>query len=104
MTTYALNPYRGGKTLYPQSVFSTEEYVHSHNPFSLDTHYVHGKRGNLLARYQFYSCDPISFNESLEYDIKCPRCGSTMRLCGNGYDGHYHGFYKCRSCDGEGER
>ncbi|MBQ0072228.1 MAG: hypothetical protein KBS81_10335 [Spirochaetales bacterium] len=104
MENYVLNPYRGGKTLYPHNILSSEEYVHSHHSFSLDAHYLKDERGKVLVRYQFYTHDPITFNESLEYDIKCPRCGSVMRLCGNGYDGHYHGLYKCRRCDGEGGR
>lgn len=103
---YILNTWKKtGKVLYPQNTYNTEDYVHDHNPFCLDDHYVRDERGNVLVRYQFYTKDPITFNESLEYDIKCPRCGAVMRLCGNAYnDDHYHGIYKCRRCDGEGGR
>lgn len=45
MENYILHSYRGGKILYPQNTFSTEDYVHSHHSFSLDAHYLKDEKG-----------------------------------------------------------
>ncbi len=83
MKTYILNRYKGGKTLYPKSDFTVSDVLHEEHEFSLDEHYVNDEHGRTFCRYRLHTKEPYRFYDTLDYDIKCPRCGDVLRLCGN---------------------
>mgnify|MGYP001176792993 CR=1 FL=1 len=103
MRTYVLNNFKNGKTLYPKKDMNTAEFVHDHQEFSLDEYFLKGEHGRIYSRYRLHTRDAYHFYDTMEYDIKCPRCGDVLRLCGNPLDLHEHGLYRCRRCD-EGRR
>lgn len=102
MNTYILRPLKpSGKTLYPNVQCGDRESAHATNEFCLDGHVIRNEYGKPFYRYRFHTQKPYRFFDTLEFDIKCPKCGSTLRLCGNPYDLNDHGLYKCSRCDGE---
>ena len=99
MKAYPLSAYKkGGHYLIPQNTFNTDEYDREHNCLCLREIIENDGYGRTQARYRLYSRDYMRFTDTLEYDIQCPRCGSTLRLCGLPLDANNHGLYKCRNC------
>ena len=101
MKTYILNTCKGGMTLYPKDSCSTSEVIHESAEFCLDTYLERDRYGKVYSRYRFCTKEPYRFFDTMDFDIKCPRCGGMLRLCGNPIDLHEHGLYRCRRCDGE---
>ncbi|MBR3473949.1 MAG: hypothetical protein IKH34_02655 [Oscillospiraceae bacterium] len=66
---------------------------------SLLEHVVDGSDGHHKYRYRLHTKEPTRFEDTLEYDIGCPRCTSQLRLCGRPLDAYDHGLYKCQVCD-----
>lgn len=105
MKAYPLNAYKkGGTYLIPAHTSNTDEFVRDTNSVSLIEYLVDEGYGKLSRRYRLYTRQPMSFADSLEYDIVCPHCGNKLRVCGNQIDSHAHGLYKCRNCDDERSR
>ena len=101
MKSYILRTVRDGKVLYPQDTLNTSEFVHDNNSLCLDEFIVSDRFRNTYRRYRLHTQEPHRFYDTMDYDIKCPRCGDILRLCGNPIDLHDHGLYRCRRCDGE---
>ena len=99
MKTYVLNHFKGGKTLYPKDEYRTSESIHKTEEFSLDEDLFQDEHRNIYARYRLHTKDAYRFYDTMDYDIKCPRCGDVLRLCGNPIDLHNHGLYRCRRCE-----
>ena len=104
MRNYTLIAYKGGNYLLPREAFKTEEYLSEHEPRFLSEYHVKGSGSKSFRRYRFCTCEPTRFSDTLEYDIRCPHCQDTLRLCGLPIDSLTHGLYKCRRCDEETER
>lgn len=102
MKAYPLYPFeKGGNFLRPGNSSGTDEYVRKSNELSLIEYLVDEGYGRTSRRYRLCTRTPMSFSDSLEYDIACPRCGSHLRVCGNQIDSNTHALYKCRCCDNE---
>lgn len=101
-TFYTYN--KGAKVLFPKDAMRTEEYLAEHERLFMTDHLAKDDRGKNYFRYRLKSCEPMRFTDTLEYDIKCPRCHGDLRLCGMPLDSMTHGLYKCRRCDKEIER
>lgn len=100
MNTYSLRPFKiGGKILYPKEELGDKERTHSYNEFCLDEYLLKDEHGRLYSRYRLHTREPYQFFDTMEFDIKCPKCGTNLRLCGNPHDLNDHGLYKCRKCD-----
>ncbi len=100
MSSYILKPYsKGGKTLYPRSDFRTAECLHDKEEFCLDEFHIQDDCRKVYARYRLHTKEPYRFYDTMDFDIRCPRCGDVLRLCGNPIDLHDHGVYRCRRCD-----
>lgn len=100
MKTYPLNAYKkGGHYLIPQNTVNTDEYLREHNDLCLREIIESDEYGHTQAKYRLYSRDYMRFTDTLEYDIQCPRCRSTLRLCGMPVDANNHGLYKCPNCN-----
>ena len=100
MGNYSLHNYKGGKRLFPKNEWLTEEYLEEHEPFFMTEQFV--KDGfKTYSRFRFRTCEPMRFTDTLEYDLECPRCRGTLRLCDMPRDVKTHGLYKCRRCDDE---
>ena len=100
MKAYGLiTPSRGGKA-NSVSGGNTPEFVMDNYEMSLAEHRITNDRGRSERRYRLHSRDPRRFEDTLEYDIACPRCGNTLRLCGRPVDYYDHGLYRCPVCDG----
>jgi len=105
MKTYPLFAFKsGGRYLTAGSTSSTDEYIRETNELSLIEYLVDEGFGKTARRYRLFTRTPMSFADSLEYDIACPHCSSQLRLCGNQIDSTTHGLYKCRHCDEEGRK
>lgn len=105
MSTYVLNAYKkGGNYLIPTATMNTEEYVRESHGLSLGESLVKDKDGVTVHRYRLFSKDYTRFTDTLDYDIQCPHCRNTLRLCGMPVDANTHGLYKCRTCDNERRR
>ena len=104
MTYYVLEAVKEGeRVLYPRQNTRSSINDHSSREFSLEEELFHDQYKHIYARYRFHTRDPYRFYDTMDYDIKCPRCGDILRLCGNPIDLHGHGLYRCRRCD-EGRR
>ena len=90
---------KGGKYLICGSTLNTDEYVRETYSLSLNEYLVNDGHNNYIRRYRLYSRDPMSVEDSMEYDIECPHCHSVLRICGETIDSHNHGLYKCRACE-----
>lgn len=105
MSVYTLHPYKkGGNYLMPGATMNTEEYVRDTYSLSLVESLVEDEDGDTVHRYRLYSKDYMRFTDTLDYDIGCPRCQSSLRLCGLPVDANTHGLYKCRACDERSKR
>ena len=105
MSSFTFYTYKkGSNTLFPKNASRTEEYLADHERIFMTDHLVKDDRGRTYFRYRLKSRDPMRFTDTLEYDIKCPRCQGDLRLCGMPLDSTTHGLYKCRRCDEKKER
>lgn len=104
MKAYTLIGSSKGKYLVPQDNFNTVDFVTEHSELSLIENLVDDGKGNKVHRYRLHSREPMSYSESLEFDISCPHCQDNLRVCGDRVDVHNHGLYKCRSCDERSKR
>lgn len=101
MSSYPLSKCKNSRTLHPIHNFNTEEYNTEHNDLVLLEGLKEIKPYTHVRRYRLYSREEMSFAESLNYDIKCPHCGDTLRLCAGHVDFHNMGLYYCERCDKE---
>lgn len=102
MKTYPLYPFKkNGRFLQPGNSANTDEYIRDTNEFSLIEFLIDEGLGKISRRYRLYTRNDMSLSDSLEYDISCPHCGSSLRVCGNQIDSNTHALYKCRHCDEE---
>lgn len=99
MKAYALYVPPKGKHLTPKDGLNTAEFVLENNDMSLVEHCVEAGYGQYKYRYRLHSQHPVRFEDTLEYDIACPRCHTCLRLCGRPLDAYDHGLYKCPTCD-----
>ena len=95
---------KGGTVLFPKNDLLSEEYLAEHARLYMTDHLARDDGGRTYFRYRLKSCGPMRFTDTLEYDIKCPRCHGDLRLCGMPLDSTTHGLYKCRRCDKEAEK
>ena len=99
MNAYPLIVPEKGKYLAPVSTSNTADYVKETRDMSLLEHVVDDGNGHHKYRYRLLTKEPTRFEDTLEYDIGCPRCTSQLRLCGRPLDAYDHGLYKCPVCD-----
>ena len=103
MKNYYLNAYKRGNYMVPNEALLNDEYMESHCSVFLSEFYV--KDGSrVYNRYRLRTSKPEGYVDTFEYDIKCPHCQDTLRLCGLPLDSTTHGLYKCRRCDQEEKR
>lgn len=86
------------RVLHPLSTFSSEQYIESHYDLYLSIMYDEDG-GGLHRSYRLHAMQPHSIEMALAYDIKCPKCGRTMKQTGRCLDSHTLGLYECPSCD-----
>ena len=100
MKAYPLIVPEKGKYLAPVSTSTTVEFVKENREMSLIEHMIDGSDGYYKFRFRLHTRKPASFEDTLEYDIGCPRCTTAkLRLCGRPLDAYDHGLYKCPVCD-----
>ena len=99
MSAYGLIIPSRGRYTRPTHSFSTEEYVKAHNTMCLIDRLIDGPHGQLKHRYRLHTREATRFEDTLEYDIACPRCSGMLRLCGGPLDYYDQGLYKCDICD-----
>lgn len=99
MRAYEFHNYKNGNYLLPVHTFCTGEYVKEHCDMSLVEHIVSGQYGKYKYRYRLHTYYPTRFEDTLDYDVACPRCNCKMRLCGGPLDSHDQGLYKCPRCE-----
>jgi len=99
MNAYPLIVPEKGKYLAPVSTSNTADYVRETRDMSLIEHVVDDGNGHHKYRYRLHTKEPTRFEDTLEYDIGCPRCTSQLRFCGRPLDAYDHGLYKCPVCD-----
>lgn len=100
MSAYRLTiPNRGRCVLPVNTSYNTEEYVMEHTNMCLIERLMQDQNGGFNCRYRLHTSSPMRFEDTLEYDIGCPRCNGMLRLCGRPVDYYDHGLYKCPTCD-----
>ena len=99
MTAYPLIVPEKGKYLHPVSCSNTAEFVMEERSVCLVEHLVVEGYGRYKYRYRLHTKEPTRFEDTLEYDIGCPRCQGHLRLCGRPLDAYDHGLYKCPICE-----
>lgn len=99
MAAYGLTIPKTGRYIHPSHTGNTAEYVKEHYEMSLVDHLVSNGSGNCVHRYRLHTRRASRFEDTLEYDIACPRCSSMLRICGKPLDYYDHGLYKCPVCD-----
>lgn len=99
MKVYGLFVPAEGKYLAPKSSGNTDEFVMENNDMCLVEHCVDAGYGKYKYRFRLHTGQPARFEDTLEYDIACPRCHTYLRLCGRPLDAYDHGLYKCPACD-----
>ncbi len=99
MKAYGLYVPREGKYLAPTNSANTAEFILENNEMSLVERCIEEGYGRYKYRYRLHTKYPALYEDTLEYDIACPRCRTHLRLCGRPIDSYDHGLYKCPACD-----
>ncbi len=99
MKAYGLTVSGSGKHARPVSGFSSTEFVMETSRMSLVERLIANGSGRHVYRFRLHTREPMRYEDTLDYDIACPRCGNTLRLCGRPLDAYDHGLYKCPVCD-----
>lgn len=99
MKAYGLIPSSGGRKASSVSGCNTAEFVMDNYKMSLAEYWTTNEKGKSERRYRLHTREPERFEDTLEYDIACPRCGNKLRLCGRPVDHYDHGLYRCPVCN-----
>ena len=99
MKAYGLPTPSNGRFIHPAATGNTAEFVMDTHDMSLVEHLVSDGNGGFNHRYRLHTRFAARFEDTLEYDIGCPRCNGMLRLCGRPLDRYDHGLYKCPVCD-----
>ena len=97
MKAYGLIVPKKGRHAQTTYSCNTAEFIMENHDMSLVEHLVSGSSNRY--RYRLHTSNAARYEDTLEYDIACPHCGNTLRLCGLPLDRHDHGLYKCPVCD-----
>ena len=90
-TVYPLrNAIKNGTRKIPMHSGNTEEYVSGVYDFWLTD------EGS--NRYRLHSKHEMRWNDSLAYDVVCPKCGQTLSVCGTPLNYNDLFLYECRNC------
>ena len=90
-TVYPLrNAVKNGTRKSPMYSGNTEEFVSEIYDFWLTD------EGN--NRYRLHSKHEMRWNDSLAYDVVCPKCGQTLSVCGTPLNYNDLFLYECRNC------
>ena len=84
------NPVKGGNTKRPMYSYSTEEYVSKIYDFWLTS--------DSQNQYRLHSKQPMCWDNSLAYDVICPKCGAKLTVCGMPQNHNDLFLYECRNC------
>lgn len=91
MATYPLRSFKGNtKLLHPMNVLCSEEYLQSHYDLYLTA--------EPDRKFRLHSVHPLSMDEYLSYDIRCPHCGELLAPVGGPLNYFDLGLYACRNC------
>lgn len=100
MSNYPLKANKADwRTLHPQNNFMSEEYIRSHYDLYLTTEYAKDESGDTRSYYRLHAMNPHTIEMALAYDVKCPKCGHTMKQVSRCQNSHALGLYECPICD-----
>lgn len=84
------NTVKNGTKKSPMNLENTEEYIRKVYDFWLTD------EGS--NRYRLHSKRDMCWNDSLAYDVVCPKCGQTLSVCGTPLNYKDLFLYECRNC------
>lgn len=85
------NVTKDGKVKMPLHTGNTEEYISRIYDFWMTDEYNN--------HYRLHSNIPHSGDDAMSYDLKCPKCGSSLTACGAPRNHTDLCLYVCKHCE-----
>ena len=85
--------------LTPQNTYYSEEYCKQMCDLYLTTHYVKNGNGQLNNYYRLHAKHDHTQEMAFAYEIKCPKCGNTLKQVGRQNTYTELGLYTCKHCN-----
>lgn len=101
MAVFRLSNYRNGNIFEAKKEYLTEEAASERLKFYLTYQLEHTNRGHIIQFYQLHTMDYYHINDTMQFEIRCPKCSRTMKVYSLGSDGHTHSWYYCPHCNKE---
>lgn len=101
MTVFSLSNYRNGNVFEAKNEYLTEEAARGLLKFYLTDQLEKTDSGHINKYYQLHTGDYYHINDTMQFEIKCPKCSRTIKVYSLGSDGHTHSWYHCPHCNKE---
>lgn len=101
-TIYPLHANKKDRNLLnPTRTMNTEESISTMYDLWLREYLVKDEKDSNKSchRYRLMAKHPHNIEMALAYDIKCPRCGNTLKQVGRCLTSTELGEYACKHCD-----
>lgn len=99
MAVLSLHDHNNNRKFHAKEEFLTEEAAKVRYTFYL-TDYLHKTdSGHINSYYQLHTKDYYHINDTMQFDIKCPKCSNYLKVYKLSSDGHTHSWYHCPRCN-----
>lgn len=90
------------KKLYGfESCYLLDDEIAKNKFYLRDETKIDAHNNTIIKLYRFMTSEPMSYENSLSYDLHCPVCGGELRVHGLPIDSRAHALYKCTHCSKE---
>lgn len=95
---YPLHGQAKGNCLTPSNSYYSEEYARRMCDIYLSDEVARDEEGKVRKHYRLHSRHDHTQEAALAYDIKCPKCHSSLKQIGRQISFNELGLYSCPAC------